>query len=151
MPEFNVSEVNPFVTLGNAAGDIGKSLGIIGGLKKQLNQPTHYERSMAMIAANHHATTLHTAQQASLAEEAAAAAHARTQEAEAAAHGRRQEFFNSAMKHVAPGSSFSVNIDGQQVSGVKRAGTKRSTSAPTPPTPAAAKKTPKFRARTPKG
>lgn len=147
MPEFNVSEVNPFVSLGNAAGDLGSSLGVIAGFKKQLNQPTHYERSMAMIAANHHATTLHTAQQAQLAEEAAASAHARSEAAADAAHGRRQEFFNSAMKHVAPGSNFTLKLDNQVISGVKRAGTKR--TAPAPEAPVKPKTPP--RARTPKG
>jgi hypothetical protein len=107
--------------------------------------------AISIIAANHQATTLHTEQQAKIAEEAAASAHARSQEAAAVAHGRRQEFFTSAMKHVAPGSKFSVNIDGQTISGVKRAGTKRTPAAPATPMPAPIKKKTPPRARTPKG
>lgn len=136
---------NPFTAMIRGESHVARQVARRSA-KNQQDRAT--QNALTMIAANHQATTLQNEQNGQIAQQAAEAAHRRSEVAADAAHGRRQEFFTSAMKHVAPGSQFSVNIDGQQVSGVKRGKTTPTTPV-TPPEPIKAKVPP--RARTPKG
>ena len=102
-----MSDINPLLSLYNFGSRVGKQVG--KNVELQRHEQVRMAQAMEMIAANHHATTLQTQQK-----------HDLDQKAQDAGHARKKEFTSALMKHVEPGTGFTIKTGDTTISGTKR-------------------------------
>jgi hypothetical protein len=117
-----MADGNPLLALYNFGNRMGQHIN--KQVELQRHEQVRLHHALAIIAANHQATTLQTQQEHDLGEQA-----------NVSAQNRKLEFTKSLMKHVEPGTSFTIKHGDTTVSGTKKTPTPRAAKPPKPKVP----------------